>query len=436
MEKVMDKDTHLMYDKIIKVQGREAMLYTIPDYYKEFTCTADKCKDTCCAGWQIVIDEKSLKKYKNTYKNLGLWPRKESSCTIDPRFGLKMLKSIHWMEGTFCQDENKRCAFLDKDNLCDLYKHLGEKSLCKTCRLYPRHIEEFEGLREITLSISCPEVARILMERQAPVTFLTYEKEGEEEFEDFDPFLFSILEDARTSMIAILQNRSLTISERALLILGMAHDMQVRINRQEMFDCTSVIEKYEKESALERVREHLSSGKDNCGKGDGIGSGEQKAVLHKELFEKLFELELLREDWNQLLLDTYEELFGGEAKDYDKLCKEFLEWKQENLDMDIHLEQLLVYFLFTYFPGAVYDGEVYAKVQMSVYCVWMIETLWMARWNRNNKALGFEEMTELMYRFSREVEHSDTNLKQVENWMEQKWFLNKNGISHKQKRNN
>lgn len=41
------------------------MQYTIPDYYKEFTCIADKCEDTCCAGWKIVIDKKSLNKYKH-----------------------------------------------------------------------------------------------------------------------------------------------------------------------------------------------------------------------------------------------------------------------------------------------------------------------------------------------------------------------------------
>ena len=40
------------------------MIYTRPDYFSEFTCIADKCPDTCCAGWQIVIDEESLEKYK------------------------------------------------------------------------------------------------------------------------------------------------------------------------------------------------------------------------------------------------------------------------------------------------------------------------------------------------------------------------------------
>ena len=41
--------------------------------------------------------------------------------------------------------------------------------LCDTCRNYPRHIEEFEGLREISLSLSCPEAARILLSQKEKV---------------------------------------------------------------------------------------------------------------------------------------------------------------------------------------------------------------------------------------------------------------------------
>ena len=37
----------------------------IPDYYKDFQCIADQCKDSCCIGWEIMIDSKSYKKYQN-----------------------------------------------------------------------------------------------------------------------------------------------------------------------------------------------------------------------------------------------------------------------------------------------------------------------------------------------------------------------------------
>ena len=140
------------------------MLYTIPDYYKEFACIADKCEDTCCAGWQIVIDKKSLNKYRN----------------LKSDYRKTVWKKINWLSGTFKQDKEKRCAFLNDCNLCELYLHEGEGSFCKTCHLYPRHIEEFEGVREISLSISCPEAARILMNKMDKVQYLTYEKEGEE----------------------------------------------------------------------------------------------------------------------------------------------------------------------------------------------------------------------------------------------------------------
>ena len=41
------------------------MQFTFPNYYKEFSCIAGACPDTCCAGWQILIDDKTLKKYRN-----------------------------------------------------------------------------------------------------------------------------------------------------------------------------------------------------------------------------------------------------------------------------------------------------------------------------------------------------------------------------------
>lgn len=375
------------------------MIYTTPDYYDKFKCIADKCPDTCCAGWQIVIDEDSLEKYKKV-KGDYIW---------------KVMSCVDWETSTFRQDNVKRCAFLNEQNLCDLYTNAGEESLCKTCRDYPRHIEEFEGVREITLSMSCPVVAKLLMECMEPVQFITVEKPEEEEqedFGDFDPFLFSILDDARKEMIAVTQNRELPIKVRAMLVLAMAHDMQGRINKEVMFECETVIEKYKTEKARNYITNYLAQ-KDRI--------TEEK--LTREMFEKLYKLEVLRDDWKDILHNTQNMLFFTMQESYGDLRKSFVAWKQEHPEIDIHLEQIFVYFLFTYFPGAVYDGEVFSKAQMSVYLTWMVELIWMARWLSNGKKLCFEEMTELLYRFSREVEHSDDNLKKLDKMMEKKWIL-------------
>ena len=118
---------------------------------------------------------------------------------------------------------------------------------------------------------------------------------------------------------------------------------------------------------------------------------------------------------------------GGEEQseeDIDQLryfvnLQEFELWKQEHMpDWDIMLEQMLVYFVFTYFCGAVYDGRIQAKMQVCVYSVYIIEEILRARWLENEKTLSMEEVVELTYRYSREVEHSDQNPERLEHFME------------------
>lgn len=370
------------------------MLITVPDYYKEFTCIADRCEDTCCAGWQIVIDKKSLKKYK-----AAAGPYKK-----------KLRKNINWRSETFYQDKEKRCAFLRKDNLCEMYRELGADSLCKTCRLYPRHIEEFEGVREISLSVSCPEVARILMNRIAPVTFKTVENEKEEFYDEFDDCLYSMLLDARDAMIKILQKRELPIAVRTGLLYGMGRDLQKKINHQELFDCYSVLEKYQKQSAEEFVRNQIKQNRCHVA---------NTYLFNRSMFWRMQSLELLKEDWYVLCKEVEHILYESEdAFAYSEISEEFYDWIAEYYqDWEIQKEQLLVYFIFTYLCGAVYDGEILKKVQMAVICVDLIEEILKVRWLRNEKTLDIDDVIEVVYRFSREVEHSENNLKKMEKMM-------------------
>lgn len=375
------------------------MLYTFPDYYKEFSCIADKCEDTCCAGWEIVIDKKSLNKYKMALR------------TADKSMRRRLLTSVKWVQGTFRQGKDKRCAFLNDHNLCDLYSGLGEKSLCKTCRLYPRHIEEFEDVREVTLSISCPEVARILMNKKDPVHFLEYEKPGEEEYEEYDPFLYSVLADTRDVLIEIAQNREVSMDVRVRMIHGLAHDIQTRIDRSQLFSCEEVLERYQNERAIlhfEKICKRDISDKH---------IRRRNYEKTKRLYEKLHTLELLRDDWESLVYETEAMLYEQSWEDYDQLEKEFANWlKEETSDWEIQCEQILVYFLSTYFCGAVYDGEAYEKAMLALISICLIHELLLARWLKNEKTLTTEDVIEIVYRYSREIEHSDPNLEEVESW--------------------
>ena len=83
------------------------------------------------------------------------------------------------------------------------------------------------------------------------------------------------------------------------------------------------------------------------------------------------------------------------------------------------LEQLLVYFITTYFCGAVYDEYVASKIKMSVCSAFYIEELATAQWLKNDGKLALQEFTRLVYRYSRELEHSDENLITMDRMMEE-----------------
>ena len=61
------------------------MRYLKPHFYDQFVCTAGDCPDTCCAGWQIMIDQNSLKKYRH----------------CKGAFRNRLLNDIDWKEHSF-----------------------------------------------------------------------------------------------------------------------------------------------------------------------------------------------------------------------------------------------------------------------------------------------------------------------------------------------
>ena len=379
------------------------MLYTFPDYYSEFQCIAGDCEDTCCAGWQIVIDTKTLKKYGNAMLTTG------------GDISHRLLTSIQWWNRTFRRTADGRCAFLNQKNLCDLYKELGEKSLCKTCKLYPRHIEEFEGIREVTLSFSCPEVARIVMNHQEPVVFVEYEEEGDESYDDYDPFLYFILADTRTALLNMAQNRDIPIPVRLLLMEGLAHDIQRRINDSHLFSCEELMDRYAGDRAIAFFEKKWEDQKK-----DAVCRIKDYKKTRR-LFRKLHDLELLRDEWEDFICEAEVLLFKNNPENgfekHEVLSRDFDHYVKEHFPQwEIQQEQILVYFISTYFCGAVYDGEALNKANLAFVSLRLIREILIARWIKNDRSLTTEDVVEIVYRYSRELEHSDPNLEDVETW--------------------
>ena len=136
-----------------------------PNYYKKFSCIADKCKHSCCIGWEIDIDDETFEQYKNN----------------NTEFGRKLNDYIIINDDCACfkLTDNDRCPFLNKNNLCEIILNLGEESLCQICSDHPRFKNFYGDKVEIGLGLTCEEAARIIINENENIELIEIDKNQE-----------------------------------------------------------------------------------------------------------------------------------------------------------------------------------------------------------------------------------------------------------------
>ena len=135
------------------------MYQTRPDDYTAFRCLAGACPQTCCAAWEIVVDPDAQDAYLRLQHPLAA--------------KLRRVLRVDSEGDTYFAQTDGRCPFLCADGLCELQRTLGEQSLCRTCRDFPRWEVLLCDRVEQGLSPACPEAARRLLERSAPLRFVS-----------------------------------------------------------------------------------------------------------------------------------------------------------------------------------------------------------------------------------------------------------------------
>lgn len=119
------------------------MKVIVPDYYKDFKCIANKCKHTCCKGWEVEIDEEGLQRFRD-YPDI----------MEKVEFG----EDVH-----FKLTDDEVCPFLLKNGLCDMIVKYGEDIICQTCRDHPRYRNYWNDRIEMGLGLVCEEAARLIL---------------------------------------------------------------------------------------------------------------------------------------------------------------------------------------------------------------------------------------------------------------------------------
>jgi len=157
----------------------------LPLYYKDFKCIAERCRHSCCVGWEIGVDMATIEKYES------LPDREDIICHIKNG------------EITLCEDG--RCPFLRGDGLCRIIAEHSEAYTSEICREHPRFYHRVGERIEGGIGASCEEAARIILSSDSYADFLSAEWCGEPAEEtDFDTLshrdtIYSLLRDSTLS---------------------------------------------------------------------------------------------------------------------------------------------------------------------------------------------------------------------------------------------
>lgn len=196
----------------------------MPSYMQTFRCIASECEETCCAGWYIAVDETTYKKYKKV-KAPEMKRRLEKELVVKKG-------SIQGACTAKIKLKNNRCAFLNQNNLCDIYTQLGESYLSETCKMYPRNTNQLGERVELSLALSCPEAARQILLRKEPITFKeeivnqlpivgAHLKINVKQPKHFEDFIIPI----RQVILDILQDKELAFEEKWQCLEGVMKEL-------------------------------------------------------------------------------------------------------------------------------------------------------------------------------------------------------------------
>ena len=366
------------------------MKVRVPNYFKEFKCIASKCEDTCCAGWEIVIDEESYEKYK------------EVRGDFKEELRSKIVKSEG--ENIFLLNKGN-CAFLNEKKMCEIYINLGEEYLCYTCREFPRYREEFFDLREIGLSLSCPEAARIILRSKDNISFYLEEapKKEEEDLEDFlDREVFSDFLRGRERIFSFFLEEDFTLREGMALALYLSRDMQDKIDLGDMDEISSLLDEYEDRDFLRKLLKEREEFK-----------GEYSNILREDLsfykrIKHINSKDPLNLEKALEILSKGEDFYLGKRED-------FLNYYREDL---YKFKNIFVYFIFRYFMKAIFDYDISAKVKLAIISTLVIEHLALLRFLERGEKFTFSDMVEISRIYSKDIEHSEENVENLQEFFE------------------
>lgn len=188
----------------------------VPDYLGDFSCIGSECEDTCCAGWKVLVDKKTYQAYRNVPNK----PMRQTLAKVVTRNRTQNGKG----ESSYAKinlGKDRKCPLLSDTGLCTIQTELGYSYLCDTCAIYPRYYSSVGGIVEQSLTISCPEAARIILQKKEGIGFIEQEVDANNRVNrSINLSKYPYFWDLRIYIIELIQNRTQSLETR-LILLGL-----------------------------------------------------------------------------------------------------------------------------------------------------------------------------------------------------------------------
>lgn len=126
-----------------------------------FRCLGGECSFTCCQGWNISLEPKIVAKWEA----LEPGPLRQKLLSAVERKPEQNREILLIRKGA-----NGKCLLLDDSGLCSVHKQ-SEDLLAAICRNFPRLISDYGSRKLATANLSCPEVTRLVLAREAADQF-------------------------------------------------------------------------------------------------------------------------------------------------------------------------------------------------------------------------------------------------------------------------
>lgn len=352
------------------------MKYHKPSFFDQFKCIGSACTDTCCAGWEIEVDETTAQGY----------------LAEKGAFGDRLRREIGSEPGEyFFKLKNNRCPFLNKENLCDIFINLGEDRLCDICREHPRFYNWFGDYTEVGLGLCCEEAERLLFSDSKPLTFVEeVHTDASDLLDDESEECEQMLEE-RKAIFTILQNRKKNIGarlKRLLLQLPYADEMLL---------LTVPILEWDDPESIPKL--------------DYNANPSTTTLKSSALFLIRFfgGMESLDETWPSMMKELEQNI--DSLIDVDKAA-EFIQFmKGENRLYEY--EHIAVYLVYRYYPEILFDGQIEAKILFAAASICLLFLMDLQCFQENGVYTQHDRI-ELVRRFSKEIEYCPENMERFE----------------------